>query len=241
MTPQRRGSSNRTTLWLFVGMGIALILAGIFAVPLLRKQKAQQAAEQGEFRLPGKKDYYALAQDNALGDPNAPITVMEFSDVQCPHCQEWARETEPAFIEQFVKTGKVRFIYRSMGDFLGPDSLMAAEGMYCAGEQNAFWPLHDTVFLNPPPRPNSGWYSEERLTAMARALGLDAEAFATCMKEHRYRERALKDKEEGLRFGVRGTPAFVFQTADGRMYLLEGAHPISSFQSAVQQLLQGSP
>ncbi len=240
MTPRKR-TSDSTMLWLFVGMGIALILAGVFMLPLLRQQKQQEQAEQGEFQLPGEKDYYALADGNALGDPNAPITIMEFSDVQCPHCQRWAREVESAFIEQFVKTGKVRFVYRSMGDFLGPESLLAAEGMYCAEEQGAFWPFHDTVFLNLPPRPNSGWYSEERLTAMARALGLDAEAFATCMKERRYRERALQDKEEGLRFGVRGTPAFVFQTQDGQLFLLEGAHPISSFQSAVQQLLQGSP
>ncbi len=229
-----RRQGSRPILWISVAVGVALILTGLLMFPQLRKQKA-------DLVLPEMKPYYEeLADGNALGKPNAPLTVMEFSDFQCPHCQNWFRETEAQFIEEFVVPGKVRFVYRTMGDFLGPESLAAGMALYCAEEQGAFWPYHNILFLNPPVRPNSGAYSVERLVSMAEALGLDTQAFAACLEEGRYRDRAMQDKEEGIRLGVRGTPAFVFQTADGQTFLLEGAHPIASFRQAVSQLLSPS-
>ncbi len=233
MTPARRQGS-RPMLWISVAVGLALILTGLLMFPQLRKQ-------QSDLVLPELKPYYQeLADGNALGSPDAPLTVMEFSDFQCPHCQRWFRETEAAFIEEFVIPGKVRFVYRTMGDFLGPESLNAGMALYCAEEQGAFWPYHAILFLNPPARPNSGAYAPERLVSMAEALGLDVQAFEACLKEERYRDRAMQDQQDGVRFGVRGTPAFVFQTQDGRSFLLEGAHPITSFRQAVAQLLSSS-
>ena len=228
---------SRRGLWILTGLGIALILAGLLVLPQLRKQQTQS-----EFVIPPKKPYYRLADGNALGKPDAPLTVTEFSDVQCPHCQRWARTVEAQFIQEFVIPGKIRFVYRSMGDFLGQESLWAAEAMYCAEEQGAFWPYHDILFANPPQQANSGAYSKERLVAMAQALAqaqnldLDVEAFRQCLEEGRYEERARQDQVDGLRFGVRGTPSFVFQTQDGRFFLLEGAQPVEAFRYALRQL-----
>lgn len=231
-----RRRRNPRGSWLILATGVALILAGLLMIPQLRKQ--QRASD---IVVPEVKAYYQeLADGNALGSPDAPITVIEFSDFQCPHCQRWFQETEPAFVEEFVKTGKARFIYRTMGDFLGPESLAASMALYCAEEQGAFWPYHNILFANPPQRPNSGAYRVERLVAMAEALDLDVQAFETCLSEERYRDKAMQDQQDGMRFGVRGTPAFVFQTQDGRSFLLEGAHPIDSFRQAVNQLLSTS-
>lgn len=229
-------------LWILSGIGLALILAGLLILPQLRKQASPATSEaglqkKGDFLVPEPKSYYNLADGNALGKPDAPLTVTEFSDFQCPHCQNWARDVEPLFIAEFVETGKVRFVYRSMGDFLGPESLLAAEALYCADDQGAFWPYHDILFANPSRRPNIGDYSKKRLVGMAEALGLDTLAFQQCLDEHRYRDRAMQDQKDGLRFGVRGTPAFLFQTQDGRYYLMEGEMPIEAFRNAIQQLL----
>ncbi len=225
--PRRRSAPH--TKWLPMAIGVALILAGLLILPQLNRGS--------DVVVPEPKDYWNLAQGNSLGREDAPLTIMEFSDFQCPHCQTWFRDVEPQFIQEFVVPGKVRFVYRTMGDFLGPESLLASMALYCAEEQGAFWPYHDALFLNAPLRPNTGAYSRQRLLTLADALDLDVDAFATCLREERYLERAMQDKREGFQYGVEGTPSFVLLTSHGEAYLLVGARPIEDFRQALAQLL----
>lgn len=215
--------------WLILAVGAALVLTGLLLLP--------QWHQGSDVVLPEPKPYWDLAQGNSLGVPDAPLTVIEFSDFQCVHCQRWFQEVEPQFLEEFVVPGTVRFVYRTMGDFLGPESLQASMALYCAEEQGAFWPYHDALFLNAPLRPNTGTYRTDRLVELARALNLDAQAFSTCLETQRYRDRALQDKQEGFQYGVEGTPSFVLMTQHGDAYLLVGAQPLANFRQAIAQLL----
>ncbi len=107
----------------------ALFVAGALIYPNL-KPVGQIATT-----IPGE---HPMASDNAMGDPNAPIKIEEFSDFQCPYCARFHEETESQIVNTYVTDGTVYFVYRSFGDFIGPESKAAAEAAYCAGDQNKY-------------------------------------------------------------------------------------------------------
>lgn len=168
------------------------------------------------------------AVDNSMGDPRAPLTVTEFSDYRCSHCGTFALEIEPLIVEEYVETGLVRFVYRSMGGWLSEQSGYAAEASYCAGEQGKFWEYHDIVFAN-----QGANLDLANLTAWAGIVGVDQGEFRECMQQRRYQERADQDAADGTALGVQGTPTFfVTYTVDGeeRTRVIQGAQPYSAFQ-----------
>src|SRR3990167_3005650 len=87
------------------------------------------------------------SEDFVLGDQNAPVTIIEYGDYQCPFCGKFFKETEPTLRENYIKTGKVKFVYRDFA-FLGQESLWAANAAQCAGEQGKFWEYHDYLYGN---------------------------------------------------------------------------------------------
>lgn len=97
----------------------------------------------------------------SLGRSDAPITIIEFADFQCPFCERFYKDAESGIIENYVKSGKVKFVFRNYA-FLGPESNIAAEGSYCASEQGKFWEYHNFLFDNQGPE-NSGTFSKESL------------------------------------------------------------------------------
>jgi protein-disulfide isomerase len=185
-----------------------------------------------------------MVNDNAMGDPNAPIKVEEFSDFQCPYCQKFYLETENQIVENYVKTGKVYFIYRSMGNFLsdnisrsgGPsdtESIDAISAAYCAGDQGKFWEYHDILFANQTGE-GVGDFAPRKLTAYAQELNLDMNAFQSCFDSGKYEEQAKQDESDGTAAGVTGTPGFYLTyTVNGetRHKLIAGAYPFSEFQT----------
>ena len=171
--------------------------------------------------------------DNALGDPNAPIKVEEFSDFQCPYCAKFHEETEQQVVDAYVATGKVYFVYRSFGNFIGPESKAAAEAAYCAGDQGKYWEYHDVLFANQTGE-NVGAFSDRRLQAFAESLSLDMNAFNSCFNSGKYADRVAQDYQDGTAAGVTGTPAFYLTyTVNGETQhkLIAGAYPFSEFQT----------
>jgi len=167
---------------------------------------------------------------NVLGYPDAPVTVIEYSDFQCPFCRRFFMETERLLMADYIETGKVKLEYRHFA-FLGPESLAAAEAAECAGEQGQFWPYHDILFQRQG-QENSGAFSRENLISFAEELGLDVEAFTSCMDSAKYRQKVLSQTEEGRALGVSGTPTFII----GK-YLVRGAQPYEVFRQAIDQAL----
>lgn len=182
---------------------------------------------------------HPMANDNAMGDPNAPIKIEEFSDFQCPYCARFHEETEWQIANSYVTDGTVYFVYRSFGDFIGAESQAAAEAAYCAGDQNKYWEYHDILFANQTGE-NVGAYTDRRLQAFAEALSLDMNAFNSCFSSGKYADRVAQDRVDGTAAGVTGTPAFLITyTVNGeqKSRFIAGAYPFSEFQTQIEGAL----
>jgi protein-disulfide isomerase len=170
------------------------------------------------------------ANFNATGDPNAPVKIIEYSDFQCPYCKNFWQDTEGQLLDQYVKTGKVYFEYRSVGLFIGPESARAAEAAYCAGDQEKFWEMHDSIFANQGAE-NAGALDDAHLNAFARTIGLDMAQFSGCF-EGKYDSRVAQDKVDAAAAGINSTPSFLI---NGK--LVEGALPFAEFQKEIEDAL----
>lgn len=208
----------------------ALLVAAALIYPNLRPVGEVASAESVE---------RPMVNDNAMGDPAAPIRIEEFSDYQCPFCARFYEETEWQIADTYVADGTVYFVYRSFGNFIGPESKASAEAAYCAGDQGKYWEYHDILFANQTGE-NVGAYANRRLQAFAEALSLDMDAFNSCLNSGKFSDRADQDRIDGTAAGVTGTPAFVITyTVDGeqRTRFISGAYPFSEFQTQIEGAL----
>lgn len=178
--------------------------------------------------------------DASLGNPSAKVVIVEFGDFQCPFCGRFFRETEPQLIDKYVKTGKVRFIYKQFA-FLGQESNWAAEASECAKDQGKFWQYHDYLYnhlwdnyyAKNQNGENVGAFSKDNLKKFAGTLGLNVGEFSQCLDSGKYTKKVQADAEVGRKNGVNGTPsAFV----NGK--LLVGAQPLSAFEAAIAEALK---
>jgi protein-disulfide isomerase len=113
---------------------------------------------------------------NTMGDPNAPVKIIEYADFQCPYCMRYWQETEPQIIKTYVTSGKVYYEYRSMGAFIGPESGSAAAAAYCAGDQGKFWEYHDALYSHWTGE-NTGDFAPAKLHQYGVTIGLDTKTF----------------------------------------------------------------
>ncbi len=220
--------------------GVILLVGGLLVLASQPTTPPAEPTVAGAGLVPPPPHPHPNENVNVIGDPNAPVTIIEYSDFQCPFCGRFARETEPLIIQNYVVPGKVRLIYRTFGDWIGPESLRAAEAAYCAGDQGKFWEFHDVLFYNQHGE-NQGAFSRERINSMAKMLGLDMEAFAQCMDSHKYQQQAMQDLKDGQAAGVKGTPSFLVIAPDGSQQFIEGALPYERFQEAIEAALQKQP
>ena len=186
------------------------------------------------------------ANDNSMGDPKAPIKIEEFSDFQCPFCERFHQETEPLLRQYYIDTGKVQFVYRSMGNWVSQniggvrtESQDAALAAYCAGDQNKFWEMHAHLFANVLGE-DAGSFTDKRLAAIAEKAGLNMDDFNSCYGSGKYEDRVQQDLKDGQAANVNGTPAFLITyTVNGetKTRLIEGAQPFSTFQQELEAIL----
>lgn len=172
----------------------------------------------------------AIRAHNTLGDANAPVTMIEYSDFQCPFCNRFNQQVYPKLVEQYVKTGKIKFSYKHFA-FLGDESHWAAQAAECAADQKHFWDYHDLLFARQAGE-NGGAFAKGKLIGLAQELKLDVTAFSACLNSDQTADRVTADSAEGQRLGVRGTPAFLI---NGKM--LVGAQPFEAFQKAIDEAL----
>lgn len=168
--------------------------------------------------------------DFVLGQENAPVTIVEYGDFQCPFCGKFFKDTEPTLRENYIKTGKVKFIYRDFA-FLGQESLWAANAARCAGEQGKFWQYHDYLYNNQRGE-NQGAFGKNNLKSFAAALSLDGGKFDTCLDSDKYLEEIKKETKAGGESGVQGTPA---NFINGVLYA--GALPTANFTKIIDDEL----
>lgn len=180
----------------------------------------------------------SVADAPVLGRADAPVTIVEFSDYQCPFCQRFFATTLPVLRKDYIETGKVRYVFRDYPlDQLHPLARKAAEAVHCAGEQGRYWELHDVVFQNPRA------LAAAQLAEHARAIGLDGVTFDDCLSSGRHAARVERGLADGAAAGVQGTPSFVVgKTTAGDVVEgtpIRGAQALETFRRIIDQLLAG--
>lgn len=187
---------------------------------------------------PDKKAMVAFDDDPMKGDPDAPVTIVEFSDYQCPFCRRFHNEVLPSIEKEYISTGKVRYIFRDFPLSFHKKAVPAAVSANCAGEQGKYWVMNDFLFNNPSK------LDKESVLASAKELGLDYEKFKNCLSSNDYESEINNDFKKGREYGVKGTPSlFIGKTGDGdkmEAIYLRGLRPFDSIKPIIEKLLQGN-
>jgi len=187
--------------------------------PVVEAPLATQEPEYIRYDIPTQGAY-------ALGPENAPITIVEFSDFQCPFCRRWHEEVYQPLLAAYPD--KIRLVYRHLPlTSIHPDAFPAAEAAMCAGEQDAFWQYHDKLF-------SSETLGNEIYTQYAQELSLDTTSFEACMTDHKYQEAVQVDTDFAIDLGIRSTPTFFINGL-----AVVGAQPLDVFKQVIDKELAG--
>lgn len=198
---------------------VLLVVASLSTAP--RSILGQDQPPNGELEVAGL--------GYSLGDPEAPVHVMEFVDLGCRECRRFSEETFPSIEEEYVSTGRVYWQVIPYVSGLQPNGEQGARAAECAADQDAFWPMLDALYTHQPE-----WWTKRRpqrqFKRYAEALDLDTDRFGRCYGEKETEERTAANTKAALRAGVRATPTFF---VNGRMVL--GALPVDLFRTVLEQ------
>ena len=174
-----------------------------------------------------------------LGDPNAPITLIEFGDYQCHFCNVHFHNTEHDLLVNYIETGKVKMIFKDF-TIIGPDSINAAHGAHCADDQGKFWKYHDILYNNWTGE-NNGWASSDNLLRFAQEIGLDVDKWSDCMIDEKYSQIIVDSSKDARDLGITGTPAFFVIGPDNKITKIFGAQPYENFEKTFNLELEKLP
>ena len=163
-----------------------------------------------------------LDDDTVKGDEDAPVTIVEWSDFECPFCERFYQQTLPSIEEEYIKTGKVKLVYRDFPLSFHANSQKAAEAAECAGEQGKYWEMHNLLFGQGVQGGVAGFKQ------YAKTLNLNSAKFDTCLDSGAMAEEVQKDMADGAAVGIQGTPGFLI---NGK--LISGAQPFSVFKQVI--------
>lgn len=173
--------------------------------------------------------------DPIMGNADAPLVLVEFSDYECPFCGRFFRNTMSDIKKNFVDTGKIRYVFKDFPLAFHKKAPKAAEAAHCAGEEGKFWQMHDLIFEN------QKQLDIPSLISRADKLGLNADNFKRCLDDGRYAEGIKKDIEAGKSSSVTGTPSFLLGPVNDKGEvegsILRGAQPYESFKAAIDAML----
>ena len=215
-TRATRATQQRRRLLIILGSVVAgaiLVAAGVIAI-------VQQQNESDLPAVVAVSDPYPGVQGSAqvLGNPDAPLRIVEYGDYQCPVCQQADRTIVPGLVERYVATGVLSFEFRDylvidgnlsqrVSDY-DPESLRAAEGALCAADQGAYWPFHKSLYENHTGE-GVGDFSEGRVKQLARLLELDTDQFNQCLDSDTYEAQVQAQSAAARDAGITGTPTFM--------------------------------
>lgn len=249
-------SSNRSPnygliIGLVVAVGVAAFFAGMYfsnsdqiTQEDLDDAIAKLELEMLQNQLPTQQQPQILKNisaddDPVIGDPNAPITIIEFSDFECPFCARFHVQTLPALMEEYINDGKVKLVFR---DFpiqnIHPNALPASLAAECADEQGKFKEMHDVLFNN-----QGQWSKVKTVDAVvlfmqyASAMELEQEQFDSCLTNGKYIDEIRNDLSDGRDYGVSGTPGFFIGNDKVGYVELKGAQPFESFKKVIDAQL----
>ena len=222
--PLRATVTTRTGL-----RGLALLVLVAFLPACAEGQRAADAAQANG---PALQEVLAAADaSRSKGAEDAPVTIVEISDFQCPFCARFAQETFPALDSAYIQTGQVRMIYINYPLPTHGQAWSSAKAALCAGAQDAFWPMHDVLFEE-----QRSWSGQDRpyplYQSYAERIDIDTGAFGTCMENDQVAQILVGDLVQVTRAGITGTPTFVINNEvalSGHLTLEEMAEHIDPF------------
>lgn len=176
------------------------------------------------------------------GDADAPVTLVEYSDYQCPFCARNYRQVLPPLEKEYIETGKLKFVMRENPlPNLHRDAMSASIAALCAKDQDRYWDMHDVMFENPKQ------LGIDNLKTYANEIGLDTASFNKCLDEKKYGKQVADDLASGAKLGLRGTPGFVLGLTDkddpnkvNLTVYIKGAQGIDKFRAEIDALLKSA-
>jgi len=240
-THKKKTTTKKNTTMIIKSIAIiAIIIAIIAVITYFSRSPTTTITTKGTAPITAAGDFgvsqetkaamKTLADDDPyLGAEDAPVTIVEFSDFQCPFCKRFREQTFNKIKENFIDTGIVKFVYRDLPLSFHPYAQKAAEAAQCAHEQGKFWEYHDKLFEN------QQQLDENSLKKYAADLGLDVEAFTTCLDSGKYEEETLKDAQAAAGQGIGGTPGFII---NGKK--ISGAQPYDKFEQVICSIVPES-
>jgi len=197
---------------------------------LLERQGAKPAAQPEQ---PTRAKLTDLSGVSMMGKKDAPLTMVEYTDYQCPYCQRFHLTSFPELKKNYIDTGIVRFFSKDLPLDFHPNAMRAAEAARCAGEQNKFWELRDVMGQN------ADKLDLDHIAGFADALKIDSKVLRACVESGKYKEQVQSDVLEAMKIGANGTPTFVVGRSigngvDGEMVM--GAMPYQLFDDKLKAL-----
>ena len=181
----------------------------------------------------------SVDDDPIIGNPDAPITIVEFSDFQCPFCARFHTQTLPTLLGEYIEQGKVKLVFRDFPiQSIHPNALPASVAAECANDQNKFREMHDALFEN-----QNDWNRLETIDALslfsqyASVMQLDQELFDSCLNSGKHIPEIQNDLNDGRDYGVSGTPGFFVGNDQIGFVELKGAQPFESFKKVIDAQL----
>lgn len=241
------GAKSKRDLFLPISILVAAVLIGgaIMFATLYKGGSAPTAPAGGNGVVAASTTVTAAQamtlgpRDAILGNANAPVTLIEYGDYQCPFCGQFFSETEPQIVQNYVNTGKVRFVFRDFA-FLGAESTAAAEAAQCAEDQNKLWAYHDALYSakvaddEKGGEEDDGFFSTAELLKLGQQVGLNMATFTSCVQNDTDASIVAQEKTAAGNAGIDSTPSFLI---NGTM--VTGAQPYSVFQAALDNAAQG--
>jgi protein-disulfide isomerase len=237
MENEKNNSKNSSQNFLAISILIAaFLISGSILYSKNVKQDNSQLAQVGQNPTPSApstptpanlSEVLKITKDDViLGDPNAPITMIEYSDYQCPFCKRFFDESEAILRKEYIEGGKVKMIYRDFPLPGHPYAMPSAEAANCAKDQGKFWAYHDLIFKN---QNNLATIDYLKL---AEELKMNVQEFKNCLDSNKYTQKIQNDYNSASSIGVNGTPTFFI---NGKQVV--GAQPYSVFKNIIEQEL----
>jgi protein-disulfide isomerase len=173
-----------------------------------------------------------------MGNKDAKVTIVEYSDYQCGHCARHFQTTFPMLKEHFIETGKLKYVLRNFPlESIHPQALKAAAAALCANEQQKYWEMHHRLFANP------AQVDMRYMPEHAAAIRMDGVKFSRCLESEKYVSQVRRELQEGQQIGVEGTPTFLIgKTGDPKKFVptesLIGAQPFAAFKQIIDALIE---
>lgn len=225
---RRKDKKKRRDITPFIIIGVLALV--VLAVVILSTYKPVAEVIDPTFHKA------SITEGLTMGDPNAPVKLVEFADFQCPGCGSYWSTMEPTIIAEYVETGKVFYTFSPfsfVGTFVNnnpyDESIKSAEAAYCANDQGKFWEYRDYLFGNQIGE-NQGAFSEKRLLAFAKSLSLDMNTFTTCLKSGEHNQQVMDANNFASESGINQTPSF---TIDGTV--VTGSDLVAALEAALSK------